>query len=105
MFLSDQICDQVCAKYVLNGISEQVGTTFIAVPGSHTLEFLEEVQQHYGQHYPSTPSKPKTNLNSEKPDPLGLFAQFKRYIVPPYCLLLWNSRILHGHEKNHGTQV
>lgn len=95
------------------GAESQIGgkvcytdASFICVPGTHTLPFLQEFAGLYAHTYPRvTPSSnvPKFGLDPTKPDPLGLFARRVTIDVPAGCAVLWSPRLLHGTEKTPGT--
>ena len=71
--------------------------TFVCVLGSHTQEFLGEFCALYDPLYPGRKlGLPKYGLDPNK-DPMGLFQRQRAYTVPPGCLVLWASALLHGH--------
>ena len=71
--------------------------TFVCVLGSHTKEFLSEFCAQYDPLYPGRKlGVAKYGLVRER-DPMGLFQRQRAYRVPAGCLVLWTSKLLHGH--------
>jgi len=70
---------------------------FICVPGTHTEEFLDEFYPLYDPLYPGRKmGQAKYGLDPGK-DPLDLFGRQRAFTVPGGSLVLWNTKLLHGH--------
>lgn len=73
---------------------------FICVPGTHTKEFLDKFYPLYDPLYPGRKmGQAKYGLDPAKEDPLDLFGRERAFAVPGGSLVLWNTKILHGHPK------
>lgn len=71
---------------------------FICVPGTHTKKFLDEFYPLYDPLYPRRKmGQAKYGLDPTKEDPLDLFGRERAFTVPGGSLVLWNTKLLHGH--------
>jgi hypothetical protein len=76
----------------------------ILTPGSHLL--TEEIKLVYPAIYPNAkPSDKKFALNPTADDPLNIFGQCKKMIVPAGCLVFWHDKVFHGVAKNKTGRV
>lgn len=72
---------------------------FVCVPGTHTKKFLDEFYPLYDPLYPKRPAGQAMYGLDPARDPLGLFEQERAFTVPARSLVLWNTKLLHGHPK------
>jgi hypothetical protein len=71
---------------------------FISVPGTHIKKFLDEFYPLYDPLYPGRKmGQAKYGLDPTKEDPLDLFGRKCVFTVPGGSLVLWNTKLLHGH--------
>ncbi len=87
---SHSICGKVC----------YTTCRFVATPGTHTSEFLQEFVRKYQSIYPDVRrNAPTFGLDPEKDDPLRLFEKRQEFRIPAGCVVLWSERLLHGQVK------
>jgi hypothetical protein len=76
-------------------------STFVCVPGTHTLEFALEFRSLYEDLYPNAKiTAPKFGLDPKKEDPLELREARQSIGVPAGCAVFWSPCLLHGTEKS-----
>lgn len=84
----------------IQGIVALCDTSFFAVPGTHTNEFLEE----FAKKYPAVGRDDQYYVTKEH-DPLGLRGKVKEYRVGPGDYVVWSNRLLHEARKNKSDFV
>jgi len=85
-----QVCGKMC----------YTTSRFICVLGSHTQEFIAEMVEEYGPHYPHVKSTDKKfGLSQEKPDPMKLIERKEEIPVGAGEMVIWHPRLLHGQMK------
>lgn len=76
-------------------------STFICVPGTHTLEFAKEFKDIYSPIYRNiNPSAAKFGLDPKKDDPMNLRDMRQAITIPAGCAIFWSPYLLHGTQKS-----
>lgn len=94
--------DQAGTVSATNGIQGKVAiteTTFVCVPGTHRVDFLDKFRELYEPLYPGRKESCTMYGLSQDRDPLGLFAQEVAFRVPKCCFVGWHTNILHSHPS------